>query len=52
MQDNFYHAGAWGRTKTLLQRKGKLNDWHNYENEALKQALREWAQENGFEVKE
>ena len=48
VQDNFHHAGAWGRTKTLLQRKGKLNDWHQYENEALRTALREWAEENGF----
>jgi hypothetical protein len=44
----FYRRGAWGNTKDLLWRKGRLNEWQVRENKAVVDALREWAEENGF----
>jgi hypothetical protein len=46
----FSHAGAFGNTKDLLRRKDLLDKWHAYEEQALLEQLREWAEVNGLEV--
>jgi hypothetical protein len=46
----FEHKGAYSRFKNLLERKGKLDDWHSYEDERQKSALKNWCQDNGIEV--
>lgn len=48
----FSRKGAYGRFKDMLNRAGKLEDWHRYEDEAGLSALREWCQENGIAVSE
>ena len=47
----FRHRGAYSRYKDLLESKGALEDWYNFENERQKVALKEWCQENNIEIK-
>jgi hypothetical protein len=46
----FRRRGAFGRFKDLLERKGRLEAWYNYEAEATELALREWAAEEGIPI--
>lgn len=46
----FQRSGSFARTKDLLHHRRMLDEWHNYENEMTKAALKEWGTENGFEV--
>lgn len=48
--DIFRRKGAYSRFKNLLAAKGLLDRWHQYENQATREALIEWAEENGFKV--
>jgi hypothetical protein len=47
----FRHRGAYGRFKDLLERKGMLETWYEYEAQAVEQALRTWSEENGLQLK-
>jgi hypothetical protein len=48
---NFFHQrGAYGRFKDLLERKGCLEAWYDYEAKATELALREWAIEEGLPI--
>ena len=47
----FRSKGAYSRYKDLLERKGFLDEWHKYENERQKAALKEWCMENDIEIK-
>jgi len=47
----FRHRGAYGRFKDLLERKGMLEAWYEYEAQAVEQALRTWSEENGLQLK-
>ena len=42
----FRKRGAYSRFKTLLERKGKLEAWYEYEASAVEQALRDWCADN------
>lgn len=46
----FSRRGAYARFKDLLDRKGQLQQWYDFESDATAKALQEWAQENGFEL--
>ncbi|MCL1076583.1 hypothetical protein D5R81_00085 [Parashewanella spongiae] len=46
----FRKQGAYGRFKSLLERREKLDEWHKFEEQHNKQALLEWAKENGITV--
>ena len=46
----FRQRGAYSKLKMLLDRKGLLDHWHEYENAAIRVALTEWADEHGFVV--
>ena len=48
---SFRHRGAYGRFKDLLERKGILEDWYEYETQAVEEALRTWSVENGLQLK-
>lgn len=48
--DFFRQRGAYGRFKDLLERKGRLEAWYDYEAEATELALREWAAEEGIPI--
>ena len=47
----FHQRGAYGRFKDLLERKGMLEAWYEYEAQAVEQALRTWSEENGLQLK-
>ena len=42
--------GAYGRFKDLLESKGLLQTWYDFENRREKQALRQWCNENEVEL--
>jgi hypothetical protein len=46
----FRKRGAYARFKDLLERKGRLDEWHEYEAAATKQALQEWCEENDLQI--
>lgn len=46
----FSRRGAWARFKDLLERRGNLDNWYDYQSAAERTALREWAEENGLEL--
>lgn len=46
----FRQRGAYGRFKELLERKGCLEAWYDYEAKATELALREWAAEEGLSI--
>ena len=46
----FRREGAYSRYKNLLERKGLLDQWHKFENDAQSKALREWCKENNIDL--
>ncbi|MEE4241187.1 MAG: UPF0158 family protein [Desulfopila sp.] len=46
----FRRKGAYARFKALLDRRGILQKWYDFEAEAEEKALRIWCQENGIEL--
>ena len=48
--DFFRQRGAYGRFKDLLERKGLLQAWYDFEAKAIESTLREWATEEGLSV--
>lgn len=50
VRDCFHRRGAYARYKDLLDRTGKLERWHQYEQEATRAALLAWADEEGINV--
>ena len=46
----FRKKGAYGRFKDFLARKGALEKWYAYEENATGAALRDWCEENGLEL--
>jgi hypothetical protein len=43
-----FRRGAYSRFKSLLERKGALDKWYEFEEKAQEKALREWCEENGI----
>jgi len=46
----FKRKGAYSRYKELLDSKGLLEKWYDYENQHTKEALRQWCADNGIEL--
>jgi hypothetical protein len=46
----FSRKGAYARYKDLLESKGKLEAWYEFENKATEKALRDWCKESGIEL--
>jgi len=46
----FRRKGAYSRYKDLLDRKGVLDDWYDYEKERQEVALREWCRRESIEI--
>jgi hypothetical protein len=44
----FRKRGAYSRFISLLERAGHLEAWHDYERNAVEEALRNWCAENGL----
>ena len=48
----FRRKGAYSRFKAFLDRHDMLDEWHQFENAAVREALCEWARNEGFEVRD
>jgi hypothetical protein len=48
----FRQRGAYGQLKDFLDRRGRLQEWYDYENAAIESALREWCHGEGLQLKE
>jgi Uncharacterised protein family (UPF0158) len=46
----FSAKGAYARFKDLMDRKGALNQWYNFEAKAEEEALRMWCSLNSIEL--
>ncbi|PPQ16903.1 hypothetical protein CV770_24020 [Bradyrhizobium sp. AC87j1] len=46
----FSKRGAYPKFKSLLARRGAIERWHAFENEATKRALREWCTLHAIEI--
>jgi Uncharacterised protein family (UPF0158) len=46
----FGGRGAYRRFKTLLEERGKLDRWYDFEAQATERALRHWCKENWIEI--
>jgi len=46
----FNRAGAYARFKDLLESKGLLETWYEFERKATETALREWCKENSISL--
>ncbi len=50
VQGIFSHSGAYRRFKDLLDHRGLLEDWYDFESLREEEALREWCRENEVEL--
>lgn len=50
VQGMFSRAGAYRRFKDFLLDRGRLDDWHAFEDRRVKEELTAWCVENGLEV--
>ncbi|MBW2663084.1 MAG: hypothetical protein JRD93_14090 [Deltaproteobacteria bacterium] len=46
----FRKKGAYSRFKALLEQKGFLDQWHDYENRRQSEALRKWCKDNKIDI--
>jgi len=46
----FSRPGAYARFKDLLEYRGLLNQWYEFEASEQKKALRQWCEQNGVEI--
>lgn len=47
----FFHArGAYGRLKDLLDRRGALEAWYTFEQQATESALRQWCDQHDIRL--
>lgn len=46
----FRKRGAYAKLKELLERRGLLDQWYEFERASIESALRQWCEENGFQV--
>lgn len=47
----FQRKGAYSKYKDLLERKGVLQDWYDFENNRQTAALKKWCEDNDIEMK-
>jgi hypothetical protein len=50
VQQIFRHRGAYRRFKDLLEEKGLLQSWYDFENQEQERAMRQWCIENEIEL--
>jgi uncharacterized protein UPF0158 len=50
VEEIFSRAGAYARFKDLLEHRGMLEQWYEYEAKTCEQVLREWCEDNGVEI--
>jgi hypothetical protein len=52
VEEVFRRPGAYRRWSDLLDAQGQRDAWHEYRDAATREALREWATDEGFVVVE
>ena len=50
VREIFRRRGAYARFKDLLEHRGMLQQWYEYEATAQKYALRDWCEDRGIEL--
>ncbi|MFA5630233.1 MAG: hypothetical protein WC997_01870 [Porticoccaceae bacterium] len=50
VREMFRSRGAYGRFKALLERKGMLQQWYDYESRCTHDALQQWCMDHGLEL--
>jgi hypothetical protein len=45
----FSGGEGYGRFKALLHARGMLEQWYDFENRAMEEALLAWCEENGIQ---
>jgi len=50
VREIFGHSGAYAHFKELLEHRGMLQQWYEYEVKAQKESLREWCEAKGIEI--
>jgi len=50
VREIFSRGGAYARFKDLLEHRGMLNRWYEFEASARKEALLKWCRDNGVQV--
>ncbi len=50
VQEIFRRSGAYARFKDLLEQRGMLQQWYEYEAKAQEEALRQWCDDSGIEI--
>ena len=50
VREIFSRRAAYRRFKDLLDERGLLQNWHDFENRRDQEALRQWCRENGIEL--
>lgn len=50
VREIFSHRGAYARFKGLLERRGMLKRWHEFEASSQRAAVLEWCAANGIEI--
>jgi hypothetical protein len=48
----FNRRGAYAKFRSLLARRRAIDRWHDFENKAEEQALREWCKDNSIELED
>ena len=48
----FRHKGAFSHYKDLVDRRGRLKKWYDFENQREEAALRRWCKENDIDLEE
>ena len=50
VHDIFRRKGAYARYKELLETRGLLEKWYDFEKRHTEEALRQWCRENGVDL--
>jgi hypothetical protein len=50
LREIFSKRGAYARFKDLLEYRGALAQWHEFEAKAQEKALRDWCEDNSIEL--
>ena len=50
--DVFRRRGAYAWFKHLLERRGKLDEWYEFEGKSQREALLSWCESNGIDVEQ
>lgn len=50
VEDLFRRKGAYAGFRRLLESRGVLHQWYDYEERATEEALQSWCQDNGIQL--